>query len=61
MHLDREHFTRVEELQQQWEPAEAPGQFSQQLLRPLLKQLTDGPPFERSIGYVALMVIAVAE
>ena len=42
-------------------PAEAPGQLSQHLLRPLLKQLTDGPSFERSIGDVALMVIAVAQ
>ena len=50
MHLDREHVPRVEELQQQREPAEAPGQFSQQLLRPLFKQLPDGPSFERSIG-----------
>ena len=61
MHLDREHFARIEELQQQREPAESPGQLSQQLLRPLLQQLTDGPSFERSIGNVARMVIAVAE
>ena len=61
MHLDREHFTRVEELQQQRESAETLGQLSQQLLRRLLQQLTDGPPFERSIGNLAPMVIAVAE
>ena len=61
MHLDREHFTRIEELQQQREPAESPGQLSQQLLRPLLQQLTEGPPFERSIGNAAWMVIAVTE
>ena len=61
MHLDREHFTGVEELQQQWESAETPGQLSQHLLRELLQQLTDGPPFERPIGNMARMVIAVAE
>src|ERR1019366_530206 len=61
MDLNREHFTRVEELQQQWEPAETPGQLSQHLLRELLQQLTDGSPFERSIGNVARMVIAVAK
>ena len=61
MHLDREHFARVEELQQQRESAETPGQFSQHLLRRLLKQLADGPPLERSIGDAARMVIAVAE
>ena len=53
MHLDREHVAHVEELQQQREPAETPGQFSQHLLRPLLKQLPDGPSFERSIGDAA--------
>ena len=61
MHLDREHFPRVEELQQQWESAETPRQFSHQLLRILLQQLTDGPPFKRSIGNPARMVITVAE
>ena len=61
MHLDRERVARIEELQQQREPAEAPGQFSQQLLRPLLKQLPDGPSFERSIGDAARMVLAVAQ
>ena len=61
MHLDREHFTRVEELQQQRKSAESPGQLSHHLFRKLLQQLTDGLPFERSIGDAALMVIAVAE
>ena len=61
MHLDRERVAHVEKFQQQREPAEAPGQFSQQLLRPLLKQLPDGPSFERSIGDAAGMVIAVAQ
>jgi len=51
----------VEELQQQWKSAEAPGQLSQHWLRELLQQFTDGPPFERSISDAALMVIAVAE
>ena len=61
MHLDRKHFTRVEEFQQQWESTKTAGQFSQQLLRKLLQQLTDGSPFERSIGNATRMVIAVAE
>ena len=61
MHLDRKHFARVEELQQQWESTKTSGQFSQQLLRRLLQQLTDGPPFERSIGDAARMVLPVAE
>jgi hypothetical protein len=42
MYLDREHFTRVEELQQQWESAEGRGQLPQQLLPRLLQQLSDG-------------------
>ena len=61
MHLDRKHFTCIEELQQQWESTEASGQLSQHLLRELLQQLTDGSAFERSVGDSALMVIAVAE
>ena len=61
MHLDREHLACVEELQQQREPAEAPGQFSQQLLWRLLQQLPDGPSLERPIGDAARMVIAVAQ
>ncbi len=61
MHLNRKHVARIEKLQQQGEPAEAPGQFSQQLLRPLMKQLSDAPSLERSIGDAARMVIAVAQ
>ena len=61
MHLHREHFTYVEELQQQRESAETPSEFSHHLLRKLLQHLTDGPPFERSIGNTARMVCAVAE
>jgi len=61
MDLDREHFTCVEELEQQWESAETRGELSQHLLRRLLQQLTDGPPLERSIGNLARMIIAVAE
>ena len=61
MHLDREHFTCVEELQQQWESAESPGQLSHHLFWKLLQQLSDGPPFERPIGNTARMVVAVAE
>ena len=40
---------------------EAPGQFSQQLLRPLMKQLPDAPSLKRSIGNAARMVLAVAQ
>ena len=61
MHLDREHLAGVEELQQQREPLETPGQLSQQLLWRLLDQLPDGQSLERSIGDAAGMVIAVAE
>ena len=61
MHLDREHFVRVEELEEQGESSETPRQFSQQLLRRLLQQLPDGRSFERSIGDPAGMVIAVAQ
>jgi len=43
MHLDRKHFVYVEELQQQWQSAEAPGKLSRDLLRVLLQQLADGP------------------
>src|ERR1035437_6479761 len=38
-----------------------PGQLSEQLFRRLLHQLTDGSPFERSIGNLAGMVIAIAQ
>jgi hypothetical protein len=51
----------IEELQQQREVGETPGQPSRQLLWKLLQQLSDGPPFERSIRNTALMVFAVAE
>jgi hypothetical protein len=61
MHLDREHFMRIKELQQQWKSGKTPGQLSQHLLWKLLQQLADCPAFERSIGYQARMVIAVAE
>jgi hypothetical protein len=61
VHLDRDHVTCVEELQQQREVGETPGQPSLQLLWKLLQQLTDGPPFERSIGNTSLVVFAVAE
>ena len=44
-----------------WNSAETLGQPSKQFFRNLLQQLADGPPFERSIGNVARMVIAVAE
>jgi hypothetical protein len=48
----------IEELQQQWESLEVVGQLPQDLLRELLQQLTDGLPFERSVGYLACIVIA---
>ena len=61
MHLDREQAAYIEELQQQREPAEASGQFSQHLLRRLLEQLPKGLAFERAIGDETGMVIAVAQ
>ena len=61
MHLDREHFACVEEFQQQWESAEAPGQLSHRLFWKLLQHLSDRPPFEGSIGNLAWMIVAVAE
>ncbi len=57
MHLDREHFMCIEELQQQWKSAETPGQLSQKLFQ----QLSDSPSFEWSVGHLARMVVAVAE
>jgi hypothetical protein len=61
MHLNREHFMHIEELQQQWESLKSVGQFSQYLFGKLFQQLTDRLPFERSISYLAGVVIAVAE
>jgi len=43
------------------EIAETCGLGSEHLFWKLLQQLTDGPPFERSIGDATLMVIAVTE
>jgi hypothetical protein len=37
------------------------GQLSQHLLRKLLQQLTNRLAFERTLGYLACVVIAVAE
>jgi hypothetical protein len=61
MHLHREHFTYVEELQQKWESAETPREFSHYLFWKLLQHLTDGLTLERSVGNAARMVIAVAQ
>ena len=61
MNLDREHLTCVEEFQQEWESTKTSGQFSQQLLRRLLQQLTDSASLERSVGHAALVVFAVAQ
>jgi len=61
MHLHREHFTRVEELQEQGETTDRMRQLSQQLLWKLVQQLTYGPPFERSVSDAARMVVAVAQ
>ena len=61
MHLNRERVAHVEKLKQQREPVETPGQVSQQLLRPLMKQLPDAPSLERSIGDAAWVVIAIAQ
>src|ERR1017187_2994016 len=51
----------IEELQQQWKSLKVMGQPSQNLFWKLLQQLTNRLPFERPFGYLALMVIAVAE
>src|ERR1035438_10015890 len=61
MNLYREHFTCVEELQQQRESAESPRQLSHHLLWKLFQQLSDGSPLERSLSDTARMVFAVAE
>src|SRR5664280_244859 len=61
MNLDGEHLARIEEFEQQREPEEVPSQFSQQLLRPLLDQLPNGPSFERSIRDKTGKVITVAQ
>src|SRR5512146_3182670 len=61
MHLDGEYVMRGDELEQQRGTVETRGQLSQGLLRKLLQHLTDAPPFERSVGNGALMVISVAE
>ena len=41
MNLDREHFTRIEELQQQRESAKSPGQPSHHLFWKLRQQLSE--------------------
>jgi hypothetical protein len=51
MHLNRERVAHVEKFQQQREPAETPGQFSQHLLRPLMKQLSDMSSFHHAAVY----------
>src|ERR1035441_2046908 len=52
---------RIEELQQQRESAESPGELSQQLLGKLRQQLSDGLALERSISHSARMVISIAK
>jgi hypothetical protein len=52
---------RIEELQQQRESAESPGELSQQLLGKLRQQMLNGQTLEWSIGYLARMVIAIAK
>jgi hypothetical protein len=52
---------RIEELQQQRESAESPGELSQQLVGKLRQQTVDGQTLERSLSYSARMVIAIAK
>src|ERR1022692_4151130 len=52
---------RIDELQQQRESAESPGELSQRLLGKLRQQLSDGLALERSISHSARMVIAIAK
>ena len=61
MHLHRQHFSCIEEFQQQWKSLETSGQLSQQFLRKLLHQLSNGLPLQRSVGNLARMIVAVAE
>jgi len=61
MHLDRELGVGVEELEEHREPPETARQFSQQLVGRLLQQLPDGRSFERPVGDLAGMVVAVAQ
>ena len=61
MHLDRELLVCVEKLEEHRKSLETARQFSQQLVRRLLQQLPDGRSFERSVGDLAGMVIAVTQ
>jgi len=61
MHLHREHFPCVQELQQQWESAPTVGQSSQHLLGVLIQQFADRAPRQRSVRNAAGMVFAVAQ
>src|ERR1700722_7658387 len=61
MHLHREHFTYVEELEQQREAAETSSEFSHYPFWKLLQHLTDGLPLEPSIADTAGMIFAVAQ
>jgi hypothetical protein len=61
MHLDRQHFPRIEELEQQREAAKALCQPPHQLILRLFHELADGVPRERPVGNLARVVIAVAQ
>ena len=61
MHLNRKRVAHVEKFQQQRKPVETPSQFSQHLLRPLMKQLPNASSLERSMGDAARMILAVAQ
>src|ERR1700678_1249851 len=61
MHLHREHFACIQELEQQWKSLETPGEFSHHLFWKLLQHVTDGLTFERSIANTAGMVFTVAQ
>jgi hypothetical protein len=60
MHLDRKHLTCIEELQQQRKSGESTSQLSHQWHRTLL-HFTDGAPFERPVGNMARMILAVTQ
>src|SRR5580700_4457976 len=61
MHLDGQHFACIQELQQEWKPAEPWSQTAQHLHRMLTHQFSDRLPFQRSVRNPARMVIAVAQ
>ena len=61
MHLHRKHLACVKKLEEQRKAAEARSQLAHQWFPELFHQVADGSSLKRSIGNLALMIIAVAE